>query len=206
MSRRRGSEGPREVWLCHTLCELGATRLTETLKSMREFLGREPNNVLVLFLENYVKDDDLAGAFRSTGTAKYAQTLNRGEPLPTLGQMIANDKRLLVFTENRVGGIPWLNDGFEWVQDTPLKAQQPEDLKCDPSRGNDDSPILMMNHWIDRFPPPLSGNRKILTKKFLTRQIKRCQKERDMPVSFLAADFYDQGSLIEVARQFNSSR
>ena len=121
----RGKLGPRDVWLCHTLCELGATRMTDTLASMRQFLDREPGNVLVLFLENYVKDDDLADAFRETGTAKYAQTLDRGEPLPTLGQMIDTDKRLLLFTENRVDGIPWLNYGFEWVQDTPLKAQRP---------------------------------------------------------------------------------
>lgn len=206
VSRRRGAEGPRDVWLCHTLCELGATRMTDTLKSMREFLDREPGNVLVLFLENYVKDDELADTFRETGTSKYAQVLDRGEPLPTLGQMIDSDKRLLLFTENRVDGIPWLNDGFEWVQDTPLKAERPQDLSCKPSRGNDDSPILMLNHWIDRFPPPLSGNRAILTRKFLTRQIKRCEARRKMPVSFLAADYYDQGSLIDVARQINRSR
>lgn len=202
----RGRPGPRDIWLCHTLCELGATRMTDTLASMRQFLDREPGNVLVLFLENYVKDDDLADAFRETGTAKYAQTLNRGEPLPTLGQMIASDKRLLLFTENRVDGIPWLNYGFEWVQDTPLKAQRPGDLNCRPSRGNPDSPILMLNHWIDRFPPPPSGNRKILTRSFLTRQIRRCERERQMPASFVAVDFYDQGALVDVARRINSER
>lgn len=205
-SLARGEPGPRDVWLCHTLCELGATRMTDTLRSMREFLEREPQNVLVLFLENYVKDEDLADTFRETGTARYAQTLDRGEPLPTLGQMIRNDKRLLVFTENRVDGIPWMNDGFEWVQDTPLKAQRPQDLSCRPSRGNPDSPILMLNHWIDRFPPPLSGNRKILTRRFLTRQIERCEAERRMPASFVAVDYYDQGALIDVARQVNRSR
>jgi hypothetical protein len=202
----RGEPGPRDVWLCHTLCELGSTRFTDTLTDMKEFLAREPQNVLVLFLENYVTDEDLAEAFRRTGTAGYAQTLDRGEPLPTLGQMIRSDKRLLVFTENPVEGVPWMNSGFEWVQDTPLKAERPEDLNCRPSRGNPDSPILMLNHWIDRFPPPLRGNRRILTRRFLTRQIKRCERERRMPASFVAADYYDQGALIDVARKINRQR
>jgi len=202
----RGEPGPRDVWLCHTLCELGATRFTDTLTDMKEFLAREPQNVLVLFLENYVKDEDLAEAFRRTGTAGYAQTLDRGEPLPTLSQMIRSDKRLLVFTENAVEGVPWMNYGFEWVQDTPLKAERPQDLNCRPSRGNPDSPILMLNHWIDRFPPPLRGNRRILTREFLTRQIKRCEREREMPASFVAVDYYDQGVLIDVARKINRQR
>ncbi|HYI35249.1 MAG TPA: hypothetical protein VEX39_01480 [Thermoleophilaceae bacterium] len=205
-SPSRGTPGPRDVWLCHTLCELGATRFTDTLNDMKRFLAREPQNVLVLFLENYVTDEDLAEAFRRTGTQGYAQVLDRGEPLPTLGQMIGSGKRLLVFTENRVEGIPWLNDGFEWVQDTPLKAERPDDLNCRPSRGDEDSPILMLNHWIDRFPPPLSGNRKILRRAFLTRQIGRCEAEREMPASFVAVDYYDQGALIDVARRINRSR
>ena len=170
--------GPRDVWLCHTLCELGATRFTETLTDMRRFLDREPPNVVVLFLENYVTDEDMVAAFRKTGHQDMALALDRGEPLPTLGEMIRQGKRLLVFTENRAEGVPWLNYGFEWVQDTPLKAQRPRDLNCRPSRGTGDSPILMLNHWIDRFPPPLSGNRRILDEGFLTRQIRRCERER----------------------------
>ena len=31
-SLTRGSPGPRDIWLCHTLCELGATRFTDTLE------------------------------------------------------------------------------------------------------------------------------------------------------------------------------
>ena len=205
-SLTRGRPGPRDIWLCHTLCELGATRFTDTLKDMRRFLAREPQNVVVLFLENYVTDEDMAEAFRETGTADMALALDRGEPLPTLGEMIRADKRLLVFTENRAEGVPWLNYGFEWVQDTPLKAERPQDLNCRPSRGTEDSPILMLNHWIDRFPPPLSGNRQILRERFLTRQISRCERQRQMPASFVAADYYDQGALVNVARRINRER
>jgi hypothetical protein len=202
----RGKPGRRDIWLCHTLCELGATRFTDTLTDMKQFLARKPQNVVVLFLENYVTDEDMAEAFRSTGTAGMTQTLDRGEPLPTLGEMIRSGKRLLVFTENEVEGVPWMNYGFEWVQDTPLKAQRPGDLNCRPSRGTEDSPILMLNHWIDRFPPPLSGNRKVLTERFLSRQIRRCERERQMPASFVAVDYYDQGALIDVARRINRER
>ena len=54
--------------------------------------------MLVLILETYVTDADLNGV-RKTGTG-YAATLSHGEPLPTLGELIPEGKRLVVFTEN----------------------------------------------------------------------------------------------------------
>ena len=186
----RGTPGPRDVWLCHTLCELGAAGSRSTLDDMKQFLAREPQNVLVLFLENYVTDEDLADAFRRTGTQGYAQALDPGEPLPTLGQMIRSGKRLLVFTENRVEGIPWLNDGFEWVQDTPLKAERPQDLNCRPSRGNAGQPDPDAQP-LDRPLPAAAGRNRGISSEFLTRQIARCEGERQMPASFVAVDYYD---------------
>ena len=81
---------------------------------------------MILVLESYVTDDDLQRAFAKTNTEHYAATLNHGEPLPTLGELIADDQRLVVFTEKPPSGsVPWLNDAFTWIQDTPLGAQQP---------------------------------------------------------------------------------
>ena len=49
----------------------------------------------------------------------------------------------------------------------------------------------MLNHWIDRFPPPPSANGAILTRGSCARS--RCER-RGMPVSLIAADFYEQGA------------
>ena len=72
---------------------------------------------------------------------RYAQALDRGEPLPTLGR---DDPRAAsgcwCSPRTDVEGVPWLNYGFEWVQDTPLKAQRPQDLNCRPSRGHRGQP------------------------------------------------------------------
>ena len=208
ISRSSGTRGPREVWLCHTVCELGATRMDETLRTMGAYLRANPSTVLMLILESYVSDAHLQEAFAKTDTEQYAATLSHGKPLPTLGELIAEGKRLVVFTEKvpRDRTIPWLNDAFSWIQDTPLGAQQPSQLQCKRYRGSANSPFLMLNHWIDRFPPPPSANGAILTRDFLRKRIAQCEEARGMPVSLIATDFYEQGAVIDVAREINRAR
>jgi hypothetical protein len=208
LTRSSGARGPREVWLCHTVCELGATRMDETLRTMGAYLRANPSTVLVLILESFVTDADLREAFAKTGTEHYAATLSHGRPLPTLGELIAEGHRLVVFTEKTPSDrtVPWLNDAFGWIQDTPLGAQQPSQLKCNRYRGTASTPFLMLNHWIDRFPPPPSANGAILTRDFLGKRIADCEQARGMPVSLIATDFYEQGAVIDVAEEINRER
>ena len=88
--------------------------MDETLRTMGAYLRANPSTVLMLMLESYVTDADLQQAFAETGTEQYAATLSHGEPLPTLGELIAEGHRLVVFTEKtpRDRTIPWLNDAF----------------------------------------------------------------------------------------------
>jgi hypothetical protein len=199
------TRGEKEVFLCHTVCEIGATRMTDTLSAMRTFLVAHPSTVLMLVLENYVTDEDLQRTFAATKTEDYAATLHRGEPLPTLGRLIDDGHRLVVFTEEPpTGAVPWLNDAFTWIQDTPLGARAAGQLHCARYRGSADSPFLMLNHWVERFPPSPSANRPAGTRAFLTRRIAECEQARGMPVSGIAVDFYEQTDLVEVAREQNA--
>jgi hypothetical protein len=198
------ARGPREVWLCHTVCELGATRLTDTLTQMRRYLEANPGAVLMLVLESYVRDSSLRQAFDQTDTTKYAETLRRGEPLPTLGDLVASGRRMVVFTEQAPdGSVPWLNSAFQWIQDTPLGNRAAGDFTCRRFRGTATSPMLMLNNWVERFPPSPTAQRPVLTQAFLTRRIQECQRERGLPVTGVAVDFYDEGDLVEVASAHN---
>ena len=59
-----------------------------------------------------------------------------------------------MFTEKDADGtVPWYLDGFSFVQDTPLGATKVKQLSCKLERGDADSPLLMLNHWADLFPP-----------------------------------------------------
>jgi hypothetical protein len=196
--------GRRELWLCHSVCELGATRMVDAMRTIRRFLQRNPGEVVMLLSEDYVRERDLDKVYRRSGLAPYLVTLDRLEPLPTLRQLVDENKRLIVFTERKPRGeFEWNNEGFSWIQDTPLGATKAKDFSCKLNRGDRNSPLFAINNWIDRFPPPLEANKAILKRKFIIERAKKCQRERGHLPNLIASDFYDQGDLVGAVRELN---
>jgi hypothetical protein len=199
--------GERDVWLCHNVCELGATKMVDTLREIREFLDNNRGEVVILFLEPYVPPKDIARVFREAGMDRYLATLDRDEPLPALGDLVREDRRVIVITENDADGTPpWYMDGFSFVQDTPLGARKVSQLSCARNRGTADSPILMLNHWADLVPPRREANAPFLHRKVIVKRAHRCERRRGLPVGLIATDHYDQGELIEAVEELNAER
>ena len=199
-----GLKGKREVWLCHSVCTLGATRMVDALRDIHGFLQRNPGEVVILFDEDYVSERDLDKTYRAAGLHPYLAELDRTEPLPTLRELIRSGKRLIVFTERTPSGqYPWNHYGFSFIQDTPLGATKPKGLLCNRNRGDADSPLLMINNWIDRFPTAAQ------------RQPRRCSSaasSRTGPGAARVARpqgrpdrqrLYDQGKLVDAVRELN---
>ncbi len=203
----RGEGGKPEVWLCHTVCEVGATPFVDGLTDIREFLEANRGEVVVIFVEPYVKPNDIEKSFQESGLDKYVATFERDEPLPTLGQMVRSNERVVVLAEKDADGtVPWYNDGFAFVQDTPLGATKVGQLSCKPSRGSADSPLLMLNHWADLFPPRLRANRPFLREQVILDRAHRCARARGVTTNLIAVDHYDQGRLIPAVAALNAER
>jgi len=98
------------------------------MPEIRTFLDANPGEVVILFVEPYVRPAAIADTFAQAGLERSLVTLDRDEPLPTLAT------------------LPWYLDGFSFVQDTPLGATKVGQLSCKLERGDADSPILMLNH------------------------------------------------------------
>jgi hypothetical protein len=189
------------------VCEIGATDMVETLEVYREFLEKNRGEVIILFIEDYVRPADIAKGFERAGLDRYVATLRRDEPLPTLGSLVRRDKRVIVFAENKADGtIPWYLDGFSFVQDTPLGATKLSQLSCRRERGDADSPFLMLNQWADLFPPRLEANNAFHTRRAVAGRAHSCAKGRGLPVSLIAVDYYDQGPFVATVDELNAER
>src|SRR5580698_6327859 len=81
--------GTPEPYLCHTLCELGAEPLNRELEVIGDFLRRNPDQVVIAIVEDYVPPATIERAFEQTGLTRYVATLDRRAPMPTLGELIA---------------------------------------------------------------------------------------------------------------------
>jgi hypothetical protein len=203
---RRGSlsGSRRDIWLCHTMCELGATRMVDFLTTMRRFLDRNPNQVMVLFDEDYVRQRDLQDAFMRAGLFDRLATLHPGQPLPTLGALIRSRHNIVVFAQDPPKGkAAWDADGFRWIQDTPLGAQKPRQFTCRENRGAATNPLLMMNNWADVFPPRLGPNVPLVQRRFILKRARQCLARRGKLPNFILTDFYNRGDVVGAVAKLN---
>ncbi|MFI4990192.1 MAG: hypothetical protein ACHQHO_04680 [Solirubrobacterales bacterium] len=198
-------KGKREVWLCHTLCELGASNAEGFFSTIRHFLQRNPGNVIVLFDEDYVSESSLEDVFKKAGLFSHLAVLRLGRQMPTLGQLVRSQHNVLVFTQEPVSGrYPWDMYAFDgFIQDTPLGAVKPKQFTCKLYRGLPSSPLLMMNDWADVFPPRRSPNLALVKRDFIVGRARRCERERHKLANLILTDFYDSGDVVGAARVLN---
>lgn len=197
------TEGKREVFLCHTLCELGADRMSSTLDELRGFLERNRSEVVVLLLESSVAPRDVQAEFEHADLEPYLATLDRDRPLPTLREMIASGRRLVVFDQGDGGPAPWYQPGFVYIQDTRIDSLLESPIACKPGRGTPESPLFVINHWVDSFPPSPSRARQVGDRRTLLRRVRRCRATLGRVPNAIAVDFYDRTDVVAVARRLN---
>jgi hypothetical protein len=194
--------GARQVWLCHSLCELGATKMSAALTTYRDWLDRHPGQLLVLFLEPSVPAWAVERQFQQAGLLERVARLRRDRPLPTLGTLLERGRQLVVLGERDTGDLPWYLEGFDWIQDTPLGEGATR--SCARSRGELDSPIFMLNHWVDGFPPRPSANQRVNSTEAILARARRCERRRELRPSFIAVDHYDLGGVVQAADELNA--
>ncbi|MGH2741011.1 MAG: hypothetical protein ACRDN8_00730, partial [Thermoleophilaceae bacterium] len=193
--------GARQVWLCHSLCELGATKMSDALIAYRDWLDEHPGELVVLLLEPSVPAWAVERQFESTELLDRVARLRRDRPLPALGRLLERGRQLVVFGERDTGDLPWYLEAFDWIQDTPLGPRATS--SCAPSRGEPDSPILMLNHWVDDFPPRPSANARMNSREAIVARAERCERSRGLRPSLIAVDHYDRGGVVAAAAELN---
>lgn len=197
-------QGKPSVWLCHTQCEVGATSMSSFLGTVARFLKDNPAQVLIFFDEDYVSEDSLEAEFKRAGLLSRLEVLTPGQPLPTLGALVASQHNVLVFAQEPVSGKhPWDMPGFDWIQDTPLGAVKPSQFNCRVYRGRSSNPLLMMNNWADVFPPRRGPNLALNKRAFILQRARQCEAERHQIPNVILFDFYDSGDVIAAVATLN---
>lgn len=207
IDRLRGEKtvGPEQVYMCHTLCELGATQLLGELEGLKAWMDVHPREVVTVFIQDATTPADTAAVFEQAGLVDMAYVHEPGAEWPTLGQMIDSGKRLLVLMENEGGGsrYPYLHQGFDLVQDTGYTYATVDDFDCAPNRGSTQSDLFLVNHWLSSFRTLVSSAQKANVEEVLGERVRRCQQERNHIPNFVAVNWYDQGDLLRVVDELN---
>ncbi len=209
-------KGERGMYLCHSFCELGATRLDSVLEDLRTFLVANPGAVVVVINQDYVTPDDFVGAVRDADLERFAYTGPVGHRWQTLRKMVDTGKRVVFLAENEAGGAPWYHLAYDGItEETPYAFRKvaqltnPDRLEasCEPNRGPEGAPLFLLNHWITTDPVPLPSNaRKVNAYDPLLERARECQRIRGHLPNLVAVNFYREGDLFRVVDTLNRLR
>ncbi len=197
--------GSVEPYLCHGLCETGATKFEPRMEQVRDWLVANPREVVTLFIEDYITPADTAKVLKAAGIWPYIHVQQHGQPWPTLGEMIDSGKRVVVLLEKHDAGsdVPQLLNGFDWVQDTSYTTPTVADLSCKLNRGTSQNELLLLNTWLSSLTSAVTDARKVNTYDVLWPYAERCRQERGHIPNFVAVNYYNEGALLRVVDQLN---
>jgi hypothetical protein len=201
-----GPSAADQVYLCHGPCALGKTRLLDGLCGIVDFLDQNPGEVVSIIFETYVDDADTDAVLRASGLADYAYAHgpDPSAPWPTLGELIAQGKRLVVFLEKGGGTPPYLMPAYEGnLWDTPYSFETQADFTCALGRGVAGSPLFLVNHWLSRPLADVAFAREVNVQAVLGKRVQDCTTAAGRRPTFVAVDFYDVGDLFGVVKTAN---
>ena len=194
---------PGVVYVCHQICEMGHETLVDWLGKIKAFGDARPREVITLIVENYVSAADIAAAFDAAGLTGRLYALPDGAPWPTLGEMIAAGRTLVVLTDSAGGDPAWLMDEFSHVWETPWSYKSAADFTCNQDRGSRSNPLFVLDHFLeDPFPGPQLAE-TVNHDPLLLDRMKQCQAESGSLPNFPTVDFYDIGDLFAAVDAMN---
>ncbi len=197
------------TYVCHMMCTLGATDLTETLAEIRLFMESHPNEVIVVVIEDIVSSEDTAQAFEDSGLDKLVYTYQDGSDWPTLREMIESDQRVLVLAEEESPPPEWYLHAWDYTEETPYLFSELadfDDTSCQPNRGDTDKPFFLLNHWITRASPSRVDAAVLNDYDYLLSRAQKCAEERGQIPNLVGINFYLNGDVFEVVDELNGVR
>jgi hypothetical protein len=192
-----------QVALCHALCSLGSTPLVETLIDIRSFLVRHPYEIVTIIFESYVSAADTAAAFSAAGLLDLVHSQPIGEPWPSLAEMIASERRLVVFTDSGGGAFPWYHDVWAHASETHYSWTTPASMNCAPNRGDPANPLFILNHFLTQVFGSVSLAEQVNHDPFFIARALQCRAERGTIPNFVTVDFHDIGDVFSVVDTLN---
>ena len=188
------------VVLCHGFCELGEQPLEAALSDVRDFLNRQPQNVILITFQDAATAEQTLDAFEAVGIRDWLHEQPLDSEWPTMQALIDSNTRLVVFAAQYGGSAtPGYHAQWEYWIDTPYQAQTTADFSCEADRGNiETASLLNVNHFITNPIALPEHAEQANTADVLSSHIEQCLAEREMPLSQILVDFVDIGDTLEV--------
>lgn len=200
---------PRDgLWLCHAVCRAGAVELVPTLRTIGDWMNDHPTDVLTLIVQDAITAEDTAEAIDQAGLTDLVHTPDPdpAEPWPTLGEMIDDGRRLVVFAEQADGPQAWYRNFYRYGMETPFSFRSPDEMSCTPHRGGTGKRLFLLNHFITDAGGSRLDAGKVNARRYVLDRVQDCERERGRPVNFIAVDYTTIGDARGAVDTLNAGR
>ena len=165
-----------------------------------------PRDVVTLLVENYVQPDHLKSVFENAAMYDQIFVHSMNTEWPTLGELIAQNKPLVVFWEQGEDlSHPWIHDFLTHSWTTNVAEQNTEDMNCDPLRGDHEQAVYHMNNWLSGplgLSDPSRGD-EANDLDFLIERASECWIQHGKRPTFIAVDWWEDGDVVAAALAIN---
>ena len=190
-----------EVVLYHGFPVLGTQKLNSVLLAMQKWLVEHPSEVVAIIFENYISQSKLLDELKLAGMEDRLVMLPNTSNLPTLQQLQASHKQLLVFVESEMGdSVEGVYPAWKNILDTPWSIKPHAAMPNYIGRGSNNSKLFLMNHWIDRLIPNKRDARRMNDLEFMKARIESCKNELGRYPNFIGVNFHHIGSVVKAAK------
>lgn len=193
----------------HGTFVLGSQPLQEDLGEIKTFLDNNLNEVVTIILECYVSASDIESELIDAGLFSYLYAKPIGQDWATLQEMIDNNTRLIVFSDQNdaAPGQEWYHYMWDNMVETHYTVNDPSEFTNDYNRGDSLNDLFIFNHFVtDALLGTGQESQSVIVNEygFLFNRISAHYNDYSKFPNFITLDFYDQGDGLVVVDAINN--
>lgn len=206
----RESVDTPKLYLCHGLCELGATDAVEEFRRIRQCLDDHSDQIVVIVIQDEATIEQDVAAIEGAGLDEQAwpERLTPDSPLPTLRQMIDAGKTAVIMHQSAGNAGPtWYQSAYSITQETPYLFRDVAAISslasCVPNRGPGGAKLFLLNHWLDEQPVRAGQADAVNRREVLLPRARLCRSERGRFPNLVAVNFVEIRDAASVVDELN---
>ena len=208
--------------LTHGMFDPACRPLRQICAEVRAFLDTHPHEIVTFILEDFTDNIPLiASDIQESGLYNYLLRQDIDKPWPTLGTLVANGKRMIIFVRSnditQYSNYPWLLPLGDYAWDTRFNFSHARDFKYDqvPNRGKGafeqrhqepKNKLFIVYHFIT----PFAGGSKQWAKRVnqaavLKKRLNKLRAQTGHIPNFVQVDFfeYPHNDIFKVVNSLN---
>ena len=187
----------------------GSEPLSTSLGIIEQFLNTNPNEIITIIFECYVTANDIESEINASGLNNYLFEKIPSIDWPTLQEMIDDNQRLVIFTDENdaTASQGWYHYIWEHAVETHFSVNDPDNFNNEFNRGDSLNDLFIFNHFITNTIFGIGDETAagiVNEYNFLINRINENYLATSKFPNFITLDFVDQGEGLNVVNTINS--